>query len=70
MWFIMIKMSFSSSTAVLQASFYRHISVSHDEATAMLGGVKLQMISGDIINAGTDVIVNTTDFTNHQTGKI
>ncbi|XP_061566313.1 protein mono-ADP-ribosyltransferase PARP14-like isoform X2 [Cololabis saira] len=51
-----------------QATFYRQVSVAHDEVTAMLGGVQLQMILGNIINAGTDVIVNTTNFTNHQAG--
>uniref|UniRef100_A0A3P8NAA7 Poly [ADP-ribose] polymerase n=1 Tax=Astatotilapia calliptera TaxID=8154 RepID=A0A3P8NAA7_ASTCA len=30
--------------------------------TAMLGAVKVQMLRGDILNGGTDVIVNTTDF--------
>ncbi|XP_042257467.1 protein mono-ADP-ribosyltransferase PARP14-like [Thunnus maccoyii] len=51
-----------------QASFYRHVSVTNDEVTAMLGGVKLQMVRGDIVNASTDVIVNTTDFSNNQSG--
>ena len=59
-----------SLIAILLASFYRHVSVTPDKATAMLGGVELQMIRGDIISAGTDVIVNTTDFSNYQTGKI
>ncbi|XP_028261577.1 protein mono-ADP-ribosyltransferase PARP14-like isoform X2 [Parambassis ranga] len=49
------------------ASFYSHVSVTDDEVTAMLSGVKLQMIRGDITNGGTDVIVNTTDFRNNQT---
>uniref|UniRef100_A0A3B5LL48 Poly [ADP-ribose] polymerase n=1 Tax=Xiphophorus couchianus TaxID=32473 RepID=A0A3B5LL48_9TELE len=30
----------------------------------MIGRVKLQLVCGDIVNAGTDVIVNTTNFTN------
>ncbi|XP_041841507.1 protein mono-ADP-ribosyltransferase PARP14-like isoform X2 [Melanotaenia boesemani] len=51
-----------------QASFYQKVSLTNDEVTAMLGGVKLQMVHGNIINAGTDVIVNTTDFTNYQSG--
>lgn len=34
----------------------------------MLSGVKLQMMRGDIINGGTDVIVNTTDFSSNPTG--
>ena len=32
----------------------------------MLGGVKLQMVLGDIVTGGTDVIVNTTDFQTHS----
>lgn len=28
----------------------------------MLGGVKLQMVRGDIINESVDAIINTTDF--------
>ncbi|XP_069014966.1 protein mono-ADP-ribosyltransferase PARP14-like [Embiotoca jacksoni] len=51
-----------------QASFYRHVSVTNDEVTAKLGGVQLQIICGDIINGGTDVIVNTTDFSNNHSG--
>uniref|UniRef100_UPI0009B45F82 poly [ADP-ribose] polymerase 14-like n=1 Tax=Monopterus albus TaxID=43700 RepID=UPI0009B45F82 len=51
-----------------QASFYRHVSATNDEITAMLGGVRLQMVLGDITNEGTDVIVNTTDFSNNPAG--
>ncbi|XP_030018799.1 protein mono-ADP-ribosyltransferase PARP14-like [Sphaeramia orbicularis] len=51
-----------------QASFYRYVSASNDEVTAMLGGVKLQMVRGDITHERTDVIVNTTDFSNNQSG--
>ncbi|XP_037614081.1 protein mono-ADP-ribosyltransferase PARP14-like isoform X1 [Sebastes umbrosus] len=47
-----------------QASFYRHVSTTNNEVTAMLGGVKLQMVHGDIIHESTDAIINTTDFTN------
>lgn len=54
------------------ASFYRHVSLSDDEVTAMLGGVKLQMVHGDIIHERTDAIINTTDFSNinRQSGMI
>ncbi|XP_060922369.1 protein mono-ADP-ribosyltransferase PARP14-like isoform X2 [Limanda limanda] len=45
-----------------QASFYQKVSGTNDEVTAMVGGVKLQMVLGDIVTGGTDVIVNTTDF--------
>lgn len=35
----------------------------------MLGEVKVQMLRGDILNGGTDVIVNTTDFS-HSSGIV
>ncbi|XP_072232866.1 protein mono-ADP-ribosyltransferase PARP14-like isoform X2 [Leuresthes tenuis] len=59
---------FTNDVNPAQASFYRNVSVTNNETTAMLGGVQLQMFCGDIINAGTDLIVNTTDFSNHQSG--
>ncbi|XP_049423907.1 protein mono-ADP-ribosyltransferase PARP14-like isoform X1 [Epinephelus fuscoguttatus] len=51
-----------------QASFYRHVSLTNDEVTAMLGEVKLQMVRGDIIHETTDAIINTTDFSSNQSG--
>ncbi|XP_071767024.2 protein mono-ADP-ribosyltransferase PARP14-like isoform X1 [Centroberyx gerrardi] len=51
-----------------QASFYRHVSSTNNVVTAMLGGVKLQLVCGDIIHETTDVIVNTTDFSTNQSG--
>uniref|UniRef100_A0A672IGB1 Poly [ADP-ribose] polymerase n=1 Tax=Salarias fasciatus TaxID=181472 RepID=A0A672IGB1_SALFA len=45
-------------------TFYRCTSKTTDKLTAMLGNVALQMLQGDITRAGTDVVVNTTDFTN------
>ncbi|XP_051800003.1 protein mono-ADP-ribosyltransferase PARP14-like [Acanthochromis polyacanthus] len=59
---------FTSGANPSQESFYSHGSIINEEVTAMLGGVKLQMICGDIIKGGTDVIVNTTDFSNNQSG--
>ncbi|XP_047241013.1 protein mono-ADP-ribosyltransferase PARP14-like isoform X1 [Girardinichthys multiradiatus] len=59
---------FTNDVNPAQASFYRHVSITNDEVTAMIGGVKLQILHGDIVAAGTDVIVNTTDFKNHQSG--
>ncbi|XP_032438306.1 protein mono-ADP-ribosyltransferase PARP15-like [Xiphophorus hellerii] len=59
---------FTSNIYPAQGSFHQCTSVTDDKVTAMIGGVKLELYHGDIINAGTDVIVNTTDFTNHQTG--
>ncbi len=52
------------------ASFYRHVSFTNGEVTAMLGGVTLQMVRGDIIHERTDAIINTTDFSNNQSGMI
>ncbi|XP_041726076.2 protein mono-ADP-ribosyltransferase PARP14 isoform X1 [Coregonus clupeaformis] len=51
-----------------QTSFYRHISTTQDEVSAMLGSVKLQLVFGDIIRETTDVIVNTTDFSANHSG--
>ncbi|CAJ1085947.1 protein mono-ADP-ribosyltransferase PARP14-like isoform X1 [Xyrichtys novacula] len=51
-----------------QASFYRHVSNTNDEVTAMLGEVKLQIVNDNIIHETTDVIVNTTDFSRNQFG--
>ncbi|KAM6960083.1 protein mono-ADP-ribosyltransferase PARP14-like isoform 2-T2 [Tautogolabrus adspersus] len=59
---------FTNDANPSQASFYRHVSVTNDEVTATLGGVKLQMVNGDIIHETTDVIVNTTNFSNNQSG--
>ncbi|KAM4537418.1 protein mono-ADP-ribosyltransferase PARP14-like isoform 2-T2 [Odontesthes bonariensis] len=59
---------FTNDVNPAQASFYRNVSVTNNETTAMLGGVQLQMACGDIINAGTDLIVNTTDFSTNQSG--
>ena len=46
------------------------MSVTHDEVTAMLGGVKLQMVLGDIVQESTDAIINTTDFSDNPAGMI
>ncbi|XP_017296327.1 protein mono-ADP-ribosyltransferase PARP14 [Kryptolebias marmoratus] len=51
-----------------KASFYRHVSVKNDEVTALLGGVTLEIVCGDITKAGTDVIVNTTGFLKQHSG--
>ncbi|KAM4565197.1 protein mono-ADP-ribosyltransferase PARP14-like [Fundulus diaphanus] len=51
-----------------QGSFYQCVSLTNDETTAMMGKVKLQILCGNIINAGTDVIVNTTNFTDLSLG--
>ncbi|TNN38880.1 Poly [ADP-ribose] polymerase 14 [Liparis tanakae] len=59
---------FTNDATPDQASFYRHISQTDDEVTAMLGGVKLQMVLGDITHERTDAIINTTDFSKKQSG--
>ncbi|XP_034020346.1 protein mono-ADP-ribosyltransferase PARP14-like isoform X2 [Thalassophryne amazonica] len=59
---------FTNDSNTHQASFYRYVSSTQTEVIAMLGGVKLEMVSGDIINEKTDVIVNTTDFSTNQSG--
>ncbi|XP_008298465.1 poly [ADP-ribose] polymerase 14-like isoform X2 [Stegastes partitus] len=59
---------FTNNANPSQAPFYRHVSVTNDEVTATLGGVKLQMICGDIIKEGTDVMVNTLDFSKKPSG--
>ncbi|KAL0970100.1 hypothetical protein UPYG_G00237140 [Umbra pygmaea] len=51
-----------------QASFYRHVSTTQDKVSAMLGNVKLELIFGDIISNTSDVIVNTTDFSEKLSG--
>ncbi|KAG7234327.1 hypothetical protein INR49_005077 [Caranx melampygus] len=55
-------------TKNLASLLYRHVSVTADEITSTLGTVKLQMVHGDIVNEVTDVIINTTDFSNSQSG--
>lgn len=41
-----------------------------DEITmAVGGGIKLQVVFGDITNETTDAVVNTTDFKNFHYGK-
>ncbi|KAM9426420.1 protein mono-ADP-ribosyltransferase PARP14-like [Pholidichthys leucotaenia] len=57
---------FTTDANLDQASFYRHVCSTDDEVTAMMGQVKLQMVYGDITKERTDVIVNTTDFSNRQ----
>ncbi|XP_028991732.1 protein mono-ADP-ribosyltransferase PARP14-like isoform X2 [Betta splendens] len=59
---------FTNDTDPDQASFYRHVSIRNDEVIAMLGGVRLQLVYGDIINEDSDAIVNTTDFSKTHVG--
>ncbi|CAJ1085949.1 protein mono-ADP-ribosyltransferase PARP14-like isoform X2 [Xyrichtys novacula] len=57
---------FSVNTS--QASFYPHVAITNDGVTAVLGGVKLQIVNDNIIHETTDVIVNTTNFSKNQFG--
>ncbi|CAN9509740.1 unnamed protein product [Ophioblennius macclurei] len=50
------------------ASFYHCTSATSDKVACKLGNVALQMVQGNITNAGADVIVNTTDFVNTNAG--
>ncbi|CAJ1085948.1 protein mono-ADP-ribosyltransferase PARP14-like isoform X2 [Xyrichtys novacula] len=52
----------------LSASFYPHVAITNDGVTAVLGGVKLQIVNDNIIHETTDVIVNTTNFPSNQCG--
>ncbi|XP_032438307.1 protein mono-ADP-ribosyltransferase PARP14-like [Xiphophorus hellerii] len=65
---VLLQNGYISHVDLAEGSFYQCVSVIDDEITAMIGRVKLQLVCGDIVNAGTDVIVNTTNFTNLLTG--
>ncbi|XP_038136949.1 uncharacterized protein LOC119780822, partial [Cyprinodon tularosa] len=61
---ILLQRGFINNIIPDQGSFYQCVSLTKDEITAMMGGVKLQILCGDIVNERTDVIVNTTNFEN------
>ncbi|KAF6717731.1 Poly [ADP-ribose] polymerase 14 [Oryzias melastigma] len=46
--------------------FYQPISSTDEKVTAMVGGVELQIICGNLLQTMADVIVNTTDFPKHK----
>lgn len=48
--------------------FYHSFSSQPDDVTIMVGGVKLQVVHGDIVTETVDVIVNSTDFTTDYKG--
>ncbi|RVE60262.1 hypothetical protein OJAV_G00179280 [Oryzias javanicus] len=58
------------SDDVAQDVFYQPILSTDDKVTAMVGGVKLQIICGDILKTKADVVVNTTDFPKHKSGAV
>ena len=50
-------------------AIFKSLTSDLDDITMTVGGgVKLQLIFGDITNETTDVVVNTTDFKNFQNG--
>ncbi|XP_007542434.1 poly [ADP-ribose] polymerase 14-like [Poecilia formosa] len=61
---VLLQKGYISHVNLAEGSFYQCVSAVDDEITAMIGTVKLQLVCGDIVNAGTDVIVNTTNFSN------
>ncbi|XP_030193888.1 uncharacterized protein LOC115529368 isoform X2 [Gadus morhua] len=56
------------SNASPRASFSRYVSINSDKDTAMVGGVTLQLVRGNIVDEKTDVIVNTINRFANQSG--
>ena len=52
------------------ASFFRYVSNHPDKDTAMVGGVKLELVRADIVDEKTDVIVNTINRSADQSGTL
>lgn len=51
------------------SAIFKSLTSDLDDITMTVGGgVKLQLVFGDITNEITDVVVNTTDFANFQNG--
>ncbi|MBN3316847.1 PAR14 polymerase, partial [Atractosteus spatula] len=55
-------------SCALTASFFHSVTSDLDEVTVTAGGLRVQVVFGDILDETTDVIVNSTDFTNNHTG--
>lgn len=51
---------------VFSATFKSLKSDLTDITVKVQGGVELEVVFGDIVNETTDVVVNSTDFTNFQ----
>ncbi|XP_069044726.1 protein mono-ADP-ribosyltransferase PARP14-like isoform X2 [Lepisosteus oculatus] len=51
-----------------QPSFFHSVTSDLDEVTVTAGGLRVQVVFGDILDETTDVIVNSTDFTSNHTG--
>ncbi|MBN3315729.1 PAR14 polymerase, partial [Atractosteus spatula] len=50
------------------ATFYHSLSSGQDDVSVMVGGVRLQIVFGDIVKEAVDVIVNSTDFSANSAG--
>ncbi|KAL4618292.1 poly ADP-ribose polymerase 14-like [Arapaima gigas] len=59
---------FEMSISPERMPFYHCISLAQDEISVMMGGIKLQLVFGDIVKETTDVIVNSTNFMSEQIG--
>ncbi len=69
--FSIIKLSASikHALAFLLSGIFSSLISDLDDITMTVGGrVKLKLVFGDITNETVDAVVNTTDFTNFQTG--
>ncbi|CAL8384840.1 unnamed protein product [Arctogadus glacialis] len=58
----------TNSNAAPRASFSRYVLNHPDKDTAMVGGVKLELVRADIVEEKTDVIVNTINGYADQSG--
>ncbi|XP_059932687.1 uncharacterized protein LOC132475533 isoform X2 [Gadus macrocephalus] len=58
----------TNSNAAPRASFSRYVLNHPDKDTAMVGGVKLELVRADIVDEKTDVIVNTINRSADQSG--
>ncbi|KAI3375716.1 hypothetical protein L3Q82_004024 [Scortum barcoo] len=60
-WYLTLNMNWGGQ------AIFRSVTSDIDDITMILrGGIKLQLVFGDITNETTDAVVNTTDFTNFQ----
>lgn len=58
-----------TTVSSLSAIFQSLNSDLDDVILSVGGGVTLQLVFGDITNETTDVVVNTTDFTDFESGR-
>uniref|UniRef100_W5LY42 Poly [ADP-ribose] polymerase n=1 Tax=Lepisosteus oculatus TaxID=7918 RepID=W5LY42_LEPOC len=52
----------------VQTTFYHSLSLGQDDVSVMVGGVRMQIVFGDIVKEAVDVIVNSTDFSSNSAG--